>query len=166
MSPILDQNTMEIFSRSSEQTRRIGMRLGPLIQPGNVICLAGDLGSGKTTMVQGLAAGWGSLDTVSSPSFVLVNMYRRADAQTFYHLDAYRLNDPQEAVELDIDEMLYRGSLVVEWADRIEAALPSERLWISFRWIGDMKRNLLITASGKSYQSLLVSFRQRVYGGP
>jgi tRNA threonylcarbamoyladenosine biosynthesis protein TsaE len=166
MSPILDQNAMEIFSRSSEQTRRIGMRLGPLIQPGDVICLAGDLGSGKTTLVQGLAAGWGSLDPVSSPSFVLVNMYRRADAQILYHLDAYRLNDPQEAVELDIDEMLYRGSLVIEWADRIEAALPKDKLWISFRWIGDMQRNLLITANGKRYQSLLVSFRQRVYGGP
>jgi tRNA threonylcarbamoyladenosine biosynthesis protein TsaE len=58
MSPILDQNSLEIISRSTEQTRRVGMRLGGLLLPGDVICLIGDLGAGKTTLVQGLAAGW------------------------------------------------------------------------------------------------------------
>jgi len=74
--PILDPNSMEFISRSAEQTRRVGMRLGTLLQTGDVICLIGDLGSGKTTFVQGLASGWGSLDPVSSPTFVLVNVYR------------------------------------------------------------------------------------------
>jgi len=79
MAPILDQNSFEIISRSSEQTRRVGMRLGALLKPGDVVCLQGDLGAGKTTLVQGIAAGWGSLDSVSSPTFVLVNLYRRLD---------------------------------------------------------------------------------------
>src|SRR5665648_780012 len=71
--PILDANTLEIFSRSPEQTRRIGMRLGMFLQPGDVICLQGELGAGKTTLVQGVAQGWGSLDAVSSPTFVPVS---------------------------------------------------------------------------------------------
>lgn len=165
MSPILDQNAMEIFSRSTEQTRRVGMRLGPLLMPGDVICLEGDLGAGKTTFVQGLAAGWGSLDPVSSPSFVLVNLYRRLGGENLYHLDAYRLSGPSEAVDLDIDELLSRGALVVEWADRIKAALPSEYLWVSLKWRREMHRDLFFTAHGKRYQTLLVDFRQRVYGG-
>ena len=67
--PVLDHNSLEFISRSAEQTRRVGMRFGGVLQTGDVVCLAGDLGSGKTTLVQGIAAGWGSLDAVSSPSF-------------------------------------------------------------------------------------------------
>jgi len=165
MSPIIDQNSLEIISRSTEQTRRVGLRLGSLLRPGDVICLIGDLGAGKTTLVQGLAAGWGSLDPVSSPTFMLVNMYRRADDAQLHHLDAYRLSGPSEALDLDIDEMLFRGSLVIEWADRIENALPSERIWVTMNWRGDTQRDLLFTAQGKRYQDLLVAFRQKVYGG-
>jgi len=98
MSPILHRNALEIISRSAEQTRRVGMRLGALLQPGDVICLIGDLGSGKTTFVQGVAAGWGSLDPVSSPTFVIVNLYRRLDNSQLFHLDAYRLSGPAEAM--------------------------------------------------------------------
>ena len=165
MSPIIDQNSLEIISRSTEQTRRVGLRLGPLLRPGDVICLIGDLGAGKTTLVQGLAAGWGSLDPVSSPTFMLVNMYRRADDALLHHLDAYRLSGPSEALDLDIDEMLFKGSLVIEWADRIENALPSERIWVTMNWCGDTQRDLLFTAQGKRYQDLLAAFRQKVYGG-
>ena len=76
--PILDSHTIEFFSRSPEQTRRIGMRLGSELKTGDVICLQGNLGAGKTTFVQGLAQGWGSIDAVSSPTFIIVNEYRRA----------------------------------------------------------------------------------------
>ena len=164
MSPILDQNTIEIISRSTTQTRRVGVRLGSLLLPGDVIGLAGDLGAGKTTLVQGVAAGWGSLDPVSSPTFMLVNMYRRTDGHKIYHLDAYRLNDLSEAIDLDIDEMMVEASLIIEWADRIEAALPDERLWITLVWAGETQRNLLVTAEGKRYQSLLADLRRQVYG--
>jgi tRNA threonylcarbamoyladenosine biosynthesis protein TsaE len=166
MSPILDQNSLEIISRSSDQTRRVGMRLGTLLQPGNVICLEGDLGAGKTTLVQGLAVGWGSLDLVSSPTFVLVNLYRRADQGKLFHLDAYRLERPEEAFYLDIEEMLNEGALVVEWAERIETVLPKRRLWVSLRWIDDDQRDLIFSAHGKFYQDLLLKFREKVYGVP
>jgi len=164
MAPILDQNSLEIISRSTEQTRRVGMRLGALLKPGDVVCLQGDLGAGKTTLVQGIAAGWGSLDPVSSPTFVLVNLYRRLDGSRLYHLDAYRMSGPAEAVDLDLDEMLMEGPLVIEWADRIRLALPASYLWVNLRWIDDSQRDLVFSAHGEAYKTLLQSFRGRVYG--
>src|SRR5512143_3047559 len=117
--PILDAHTLEFFSRSPEQTRRVGMRLGRLLKTGDLICLQGDLGAGKTTFVQGLAQGWGSLDSVSSPTFILVNMYRRADGSRLFHMDAYRLDSTPEAEELDLDSMLAESALIVEWPERM-----------------------------------------------
>ena len=100
--PILDAHAFEFFSRSPEQTRRVGMRLGALLRPGDLVCLQGDLGAGKTTLVQGMAGGWGALDAASSPTFVLVNAYRRADDSAFHHFDAYRVESLGEAEELDL----------------------------------------------------------------
>ena len=109
----------------------MGIRLGTILKTGDVICLEGDLGSGKTVLVQGMAAGWGSLDRVTSPTFVIVNLYRRLDGGKFHHLDAYRLYDAKEAEELDLETNIDSGPLVVEWADRISAALPSDHLWVT-----------------------------------
>lgn len=162
--PILTSHAMEFISRSPEQTRRAGMRLGALLQPGDLICLAGDLGSGKTTFVQGISAGWGSLDPVSSPTFVLVNVYRRSPGERFFHLDAYRLDRPVEAVDLDLDEMLESGPLVIEWADRVSSVLPRENLWVNLHYIDDGQRDLMITASGARYEQMLASFRKQIFG--
>ncbi len=162
--PILQPYSLEFLSRSAEQTRRVGMRLGTLVQTGDVICLLGELGSGKTTLVQGLAGGWGSLDTVTSPTFVLVNVYRRPNGQNMFHLDAYRLSGPLEAEDLDILTMLDHGPLIVEWADRIQAALPGENMWINLNWIGEEQRDMLITAHGLRYQGLLQDLRKQVFG--
>jgi len=142
------------------------MRLGSLLQTGDVVCLVGDLGTGKTTFMQGIAAGWGSLDPVSSPTYVLVNVYRRLDGVRLYHLDAYRLRDAAEAEDLDVENYFARGPLVVEWADRIEAALPSARLWVTLRWIAEEQRDMVFTAHGGRHLDLLASFRERVYGSP
>lgn len=156
---------MEIISRSTEQTRRVGIRLGAMLKPGDVICLVGELGAGKTTLVQGIAAGWGSLDPVSSPTFVLVNVYRRVDGQRLFHLDAYRLSGASEAEELDLDAFLEKGPLVVEWADRIRPALPSDHLWTTLTYVDDSQRDLVFSARGTRYQNMLSGFRKRVYGG-
>lgn len=162
--PILDRNSLEFISRSVEQTRRVGLRLGAFLQPGDVVGLVGDLGSGKTTLVQGIAAGWGSLDMASSPSFVLVNVYRGPQGARLHHLDAYRLADAREAEHLDLDAMLLHGPLVVEWADRINAALPEEKLLVNLEWISDEQRDLLFTAHGDRYQRLLVDVRRQLFG--
>lgn len=163
--PILDSRTLEFFSRSADQTRRLGMRLGGLLEKGDVVCLQGDLGSGKTTLVQGIAQGWGSLDPVSSPTFVIVNIYRRPDHLDLYHLDAYRLQDASEAEELDIDLMLEHGALVIEWPERISAALPPGCLKVELRWIADEQRGMVFLPQGERYDGLLAEFRRRVLGG-
>ena len=164
MSPILDRDSLEIISRSAEQTRRVGMRLGALLQSGDIICLIGDLGAGKTTFVQGLAAGWGSLDPVSSPTFVIVNLYRRLDQNQLFHLDAYRLSGPAEALDLDLDAMLEEGVLVIEWADIIEQALPKACLRVDLQYVDEFQRYLVFSARGQHYQYMIADFRKQVYG--
>lgn len=156
---------MDFFSRSPEQTRRIGMRLGGALRPGDVICLQGDLGAGKTTFVQGVAAGWGSLDAVSSPTFILVNVYRREDESRLFHLDAYRLNSIPEAEELDLDSMLSQGPLLIEWPERMDGLIPSESLWINLEHTGEEEREMKFRASGSRYDELLEVTRRAAYGG-
>src|SRR5215510_12169441 len=140
--PILDSHTMDFFSRSPEQTSRIGSRLGGVLQTGDVICLQGELGAGKTTFVQGIAKGWGSVDAVSSPTFILVNVYRRADYSQLFHMDAYRLDSTPEAEELDLDSMLADGALIIEWPERMPGLIPSERLWVQLGHVDDEERQM------------------------
>lgn len=163
--PILDQHTLDFFSRSPEQTRRVGMRLGALLRPGDVICLQGDLGAGKTTFVQGLAQGWGTLDAVSSPTFIIVNMYRRADGAQLHHMDAYRLDSLPEAEELDLESMLARGPLLVEWAERIRDLIPANHIWLEMEYLAEEHRKMRFTAHGRRNDALLADLRQAVFGG-
>ncbi len=156
---------LEFFSRSPEQTRRIGMRLGGLLKAGDIICLKGELGAGKTTFTQGLAQGWGSLDSVSSPTFILVNMYRRADGGCLYHLDAYRLESVPEAEQLDLDSYLAEGALIVEWPERLGNLLPKENLLIQLDHMAEEHRQMNFHAYGKRYDELLDGIRQAMFGG-
>ncbi len=162
--PILDPNALDFISRSPEQSRRMGMRLGAILKLGDMICLQGDLGAGKTTFVQGLAQGWGSLDPVSSPTFIIVNLYRRADENQLFHLDTYRLENASEAEMLDLDEMLATGTLVIEWAERIVSILPKERLWLTLEYIDEEHRRLQFTATGEYYQNMINQLRQSAFG--
>ncbi len=153
--------TLQFTSHSAQRTREMGKSLGALLQTGDILCLIGDLGAGKTTLVQGLAAGWGSPDAVSSPTFVLVNVYRRAVGARLYHLDTYRLSGPAEAEDLDLDALLENGPLVVEWADRIQTVLPDDRLWLRLEWIDEEQRAIDISAHGPRSQALLEALRQQ-----
>ncbi|RCK76763.1 MAG: TsaE protein, required for threonylcarbamoyladenosine t(6)A37 formation in tRNA [Anaerolineae bacterium] len=157
---------MEFISRSPEQTRRLGVRVGALLQSGDLLCLSGELGSGKTTLVQGIAAGWGSADLANSPTFVLVNVYRHPEGRNLYHLDAYRLSSAAEAEDLDLQAMLESGPLVVEWAERIQAALPAANLWVTLRWVDDEQRDMVFKANGERYLQLLTELRRQIYGVP
>jgi tRNA threonylcarbamoyladenosine biosynthesis protein TsaE len=162
--PILDSHTLEFFSRSPEQTRRIGMRLGSVVQSGDVVCLQGDLGAGKTTFVQGVAQGWGSLDLASSPTFILVNIYRGADHSQLFHLDGYRLDSPPEAEELDLDSMLAEGPMFIEWPERLGSLIPSEHLWIKLTHMAEEQRQMLFKSNGVRYDTLLAELQQAIFG--
>src|SRR3970282_2235498 len=122
--PILDEGSLEFLSHSPEQTRRVGVRLGEMLRGGHLICLDGDLGSGKTTLTQGIARGWGALESVTSPTFVMVNEYHRADADLLYHVDAFRLATPGEAAAMGLAELLAEGRVVLlEWAGPADETL-------------------------------------------
>ena len=162
--PILDEHSLDFISRSPEQTRRIGIRLGGLLQPGDLVCLQGELGAGKTTLVQGMAQGWGALDTVTSPTFVLVNVYRRAGDGQFFHMDAYRIESAPEGEELDLITMLEEGPLLIEWADRLNSILPGERLWVTLEHVSEEHRQLRVVARGERYDELVSELRQSMFG--
>jgi tRNA threonylcarbamoyladenosine biosynthesis protein TsaE len=162
--PILDDRNFEFFSHSPDQTRRLGIHLGSALRPGDVIALEGNLGSGKTTLVQGIAQGWGVLDPVSSPTYVIVNEYRRADEQRLYHMDAYRLEGTFDAEILDFDRMLSRGPVVIEWAERIREVLPEDLLWIRLDYTGIGHRAMMLNPKGKRFETLVESVRRKLYG--
>src|SRR5688572_18845139 len=164
MSSLNAQN-LDLVSKSPEQTSAMGTQLGSALQTGDVICLQGDLGAGKTTFVQGIAKGWGSLDSVSSPTFIIVNVYRRADQSQLFHMDAYRLDSTPEAEELDIDAMLDQGPLLIEWPERVDGLVPDERLWVKLEHLDEEEREMKFKASGKRYDDLLEIIRHAAYGG-
>src|SRR3972149_605739 len=160
--PILDAHTFEFFSKSPDQTRRLGMRLGALLLPGDLICLQGELGAGKTTLVQGVARGWGALDDTSSPTYVLVNAYRRLDGGQVSHFYVYRVESLSEAEELDLDVLLARGPLFIEWPERVEGILPTERLWAWLEYESEEHRSMRFEACGTRYDAMLDALRQTI----
>lgn len=164
--PILDENSLEFLSHSPEQTQRLGVRLGELIHAGAVVCLEGDLGAGKTTLAQGIARGWGSLDPVTSPTFVLIQQYRRADQTNLYHVDAFRLQDVEEGRALGLEEIMDGGSpVMIEWPEKVRQLIPEDHLWIGLSWVDESRRRLQIRASGDRYERLLKDYRKAAVGG-
>lgn len=167
MTPILDAHALEFVSRSPEQTQRLGARLGALLQGGDVVCLEGLLGSGKTCLAQGIGRGWGASQTLISPTFVLVREYTRpADGVRLYHVDLYRISDAAEALGLGIEEFLgdERAVVVVEWAERARPLIPPEHLWIRLEMSGTVHRTLRFTAHGERHAALLQDFRHTAFG--
>jgi tRNA threonylcarbamoyladenosine biosynthesis protein TsaE len=165
--PILDEHTLDFFSHSAAQTQRFGMRLGGLLQPGDLICLEGDLGTGKTCFAQGVGQAMGVLEPITSPSFTLIAEHRPpSPAPILYHIDLYRLDAPvEEALAFGLDDYLREdGVCLIEWADRVRAVLPPERLWITLRHLADGKRSIVMEASSPRYDALLREFRKSAFG--
>lgn len=164
--PILKQGELDIISHSEEQTRRLGTRLGALLQPHDVICLSGDMGAGKTAFAVGIGKGWGSVTPITSPTFNLIHEHRREkDAMRLFHLDCYRLRGPSDAETIGLDEVLNaRGAVILEWPENITAILPKERLWIELRVLELTRRNFVFEGTGKRYEELLNTFREATFG--
>jgi len=164
--PILKPDELDIISISAEQTRRMGIRLGKLLSPGDVVCLSGDMGAGKTVFAAGIGQGWGTTHQVTSPTFNLVHAHRRqADHVIFYHLDCYRLERPSDADSIGLDDILDGDGVVVfEWPERIQPVLPKHRLWITFRVLDETRRNLIFQGNSPRYVDLITQFRESTYG--
>lgn len=178
-------STLDIISHSSAQTQRLGMRLGELLRGGELILLDGQLGTGKTTFTQGLAKGMGITEIVSSPTFTLLKEYQGQSATTarlghdkssnqassvqrvgpiLYHFDLYRLENPEEVVDLGFEDYFFgSGTCVVEWADKADLLWPNEQLRIRLKMMSETKRGLLLTATGLRYCELLQQFQKNTY---
>jgi len=122
---------MTVESFSAEDTFEYGKRCGQSAMPGQVFCLYGDLGVGKTVFTQGFAAGLGITEPVNSPTFTIVQIYEDGRIP-LYHFDVYRISDPEEMYEIGFEEFLEgEGVCFIEWADLIEELLPGERTEIT-----------------------------------
>lgn len=154
----------DLTTTSVAHTERIGSRLGELLHGGDVICLSGDLGAGKTAFTRGIGAGWHAHEPVTSPTFTLMHEHRRAaDDQVLYHVDCYRLQGAIDAWNIGLEDLLHSDdTVVIEWPEHIDAALPPARLWITFTFLGDTQRHLSFQATGERYQTLLAALRRAV----
>ena len=159
----MSRDSVEIISPTPQETEHTGSVVGKMLRGGDVIALAGELGAGKTTLVKGLAQGMGfDSEEVASPSFTLVNEYE--GPLPLFHIDLYRLSDEKELREIGYEEYIgAAGVTVIEWADRIPHAVPDESLWITLRYRGAERREIVIHAHGIRYEKIIEELRRRVY---
>jgi tRNA threonylcarbamoyladenosine biosynthesis protein TsaE len=155
-----------IQTNSTSETIRMGKRLGRLLQPGDVVALVGDLGTGKTQLIKGLAegVGVGRATYVSSPSFALINEY--PGRIPLYHIDLFRLESEKEAEGLGLEEYVRgNGVTAIEWADKISSLLPEELLWVKIHYGGEHSRTIEVTPKGKRYEKMIEGFEgSRIQG--
>ena len=163
---ILDERSLDFFSTSAEQTERLGVRLGELLAPADCLCLAGDLGAGKTTLARGIGRGWGTAARITSPTFTLVNEYPRlSDGRVLYHVDCYRLSGFGDVVTAGLEDILDgTHTVMVEWPERIEEFLPANHLWIALRHLNNTRRGVRMVATGERSTALLNAFKQSAFG--
>jgi tRNA threonylcarbamoyladenosine biosynthesis protein TsaE len=130
-------------TKDAEETRALGERLASQLRPGDVVALIGDLGSGKTTLAQGICRGLGVKEIVNSPSYTIVNEYD--GRYPVYHLDCYRLEGREDLLGLGYEEYFYgEGICIIEWAERAADLLPSRHIEVRLRRRTSTLREILI----------------------
>ena len=151
---------MRLKTESSLDTQDFAERLGGFLERGDVLCLSGEMGAGKTTFTQGLCRGLGVTEPVSSPTFALVHEY--AGRFPVWHLDTYRIRSSDELIDLSWDDLLAgRGVMIVEWPERIADALPDERLDVVIHYGDGDARVLELKPVGTRWEARLWEFCQR-----
>lgn len=147
---------MKIISHSVKDTLGIGRKIGKYLQKGDIICMFGQLGSGKTVLTKGIALGLGiKKNKVISPSFVLIRQHTQGKLPLF-HFDLYRLKDPEDIIRLGYEEYLYDSVVtVIEWADRLEYLLPKEFLKVELSVKDNAQRLFKFVAFGEHYEEIL-----------
>jgi tRNA threonylcarbamoyladenosine biosynthesis protein TsaE len=141
---------VRVRSTSVESTVALGERLARVAAPGDLVCLWGELGAGKTQLAKGIACGLGIEDTVTSPTFILMNEY--AGRMPLFHVDLYRLADASDALAGGvIDDRQSDGLTVVEWPERMGDVLPAARLDVRIGGSGDETRDIDVVAGDSTY---------------
>jgi len=154
-------DTYEIITRGPEQTRALGRQTGEALTRGMVLSLEGDLGCGKTVFVQGLAIGLSVPEAiyVTSPSYALIHEY--PGRIPLFHVDLYRIEDPAGIDDLGLYDVLNEDNVVaIEWAERIQEALPPEGMVIRFAMVSDDTRKISMTAYGLQAANVLRTLRE------
>jgi tRNA threonylcarbamoyladenosine biosynthesis protein TsaE len=131
---------MELMVTTVDETYKIGELLGALVNSGDIICLIGDLGTGKTHLAKGIAKGLGIDDHITSPTFTIVNEY--TGRLKLNHFDVYRVNDPDEIEAMGFDEYIFSDAVsIIEWANYIEELIPPSNLIITLEKLSDLLDN-------------------------
>ena len=143
----MTSDTLTIETHSPQATERLGRVLAGLVPTGTLIALRGELAAGKTCLVCGIAARLATTDTVSSPTFTIVNQY--GESPKLYHVDLYRITAVEEILDLGYEDLFEPdGICVIEWAERAEALLPVNRVDILLEHAGPTSRRITITNTG------------------
>lgn len=141
----------KITSYNELDTIELAQNIEPEKFPNMIICLEGELGSGKTVFTKGFANALGIKESITSPTFTIIKEYE--GELPLYHMDVYRLNGNTEGIGIE-EYYNKNGIVVIEWSDTIKNTLPEERLVIKFKIVGENKRVLIITPYGKKYEEL------------
>ena len=151
---------MEIISGSVRKTIAVGKFISRNLEKGDIVCLFGELGSGKTVLAKGISSGLGvRQESVTSPTFVLIRQYKARIP--VFHFDLYRLVCPEDILDLGYEEYLFgEGISIIEWADRLGKLLPSEFLKVQLKVAGENKRQLKISARGTRYKKIMGMLRE------
>ncbi|MCM8780007.1 MAG: tRNA (adenosine(37)-N6)-threonylcarbamoyltransferase complex ATPase subunit type 1 TsaE [Candidatus Omnitrophica bacterium] len=159
---------MKIVSSSVRDTKNFGKKLAKFLRKGNILCLFGEFGSGKTVLAKGIAAGLKIKEKqVVSPSFVLLRDYKaklegESKKTYFYHFDFYRMGNIKEILDMGYEEFIYSDAVsVIEWADRLGKYLPKDYLEVELFIEGRNKRLIELKAHGKNSRDLLRKLRQQ-----
>lgn len=146
---------LKIELNGLEETKEFGIKIGKLLKSGDILCLNGDLGAGKTTLTKSIGLGLGVEDYITSPTFSLINEYE--GRVPVYHFDVYRLENVEDLYDLGFDEYFYgHGVSIIEWADKIEKLIPKERIVLDIEKAIDLDSRIInITGYGSRYLEVL-----------
>lgn len=146
----------EIISRSPEETEALGLKLGHVLEAGTILCLSGDLGTGKTTLTKSIAKSLGVSEYVTSPSYTIVNEYE--GKLPLYHFDVYRINEIEELYEIGYEEYFFGcGVTIIEWASMIMDLIPDDAVKIEIERLDDQERKFVISAP----ETIIARLRER-----
>jgi tRNA threonylcarbamoyladenosine biosynthesis protein TsaE len=132
----------KFISNSSNKTKELGEELGKLLKKGDVVTLIGELGSGKTCFVQGIAKGLEIKEPILSPTFTIISIYQ--GKFLFYHIDLFRIKSDEELYELGIEDGFENGVCAIEWAEKLGNFTPEHRIEVKFKILGENEREIII----------------------